>query len=144
MSYKALQRMHLPAAPISSHTPLHFKFQPYWSLFGCWDHHVPRPLHILLSILFFCYHYFLLFLNWCSNTVVSIFPPPLSRALPTCTSYPQSHPPLALSMGSSFMFIYIPFPSFPPYFPLPSPLVTVSLLSVSMCLAIFLLASLFC
>ena len=73
------------------------------------------------------------------NTVVSIFLPPLSPTRPMPTSHPQSHPHLAPSRGPSFMFIYIPFPSFPHYFPLPSPLVTVSLLSISMSLAIFCL-----
>ena len=61
---------------------------------------------------------FLTFFNWCSNTVVPIFPPPLPPALPVPTYHPQSHPHLALSMGPSFMFIkrekrYLLFPQKP-------------------------------
>ena len=67
------------------------------------------------------------------------FPSPLSPALPVPNSHPQSQPPLVPSMSPSFMFIYVPFPSFPCYFLLPSPLVTVSLLSISMSLTIFCL-----
>ena len=77
-------------------------------------------------------HFLLMFEYSCLHFPTTTFP-----ALPMSTSHPQSLPPLALSMGSSSMFISVPFYSFPRYFPLPSPLVTVSLLSISMSPAIF-------
>ena len=57
--------------------------------------------------------YFLCF-YCCSSTVVSIFPPPLSLAPPTATSYPPSFLSSALSMGPFYMFLVNPFHSFPP------------------------------
>ena len=73
-----------------------------------------------------------------SNTVVSIFPPPLSPHLPTPTSHPPSVHLLALSMGPLYMFLD-PSPFFP-YCPLlPTPLVTVRLFLITMSLVIFYL-----
>ena len=81
----------------------------------------------------------LFFKNCCSSTVVFIFPLPFSPAPPTPTSYPQSFPPLALSMGPLYMFLDKPSPSFPDDPPAPSLLVTVSLFFISMSLVIFCL-----
>ena len=47
-----------------------------------------------------------LFFYCCSSTVVSIFPPSLSPAPSTPTSHPQSYPPLGLSVGPLYMFIF--------------------------------------
>ena len=64
----------------------------------------------------YCFFYF----YCCSSTVVSIFPPPLSPALLTPTSHPQSFPPFGFVHGS---FIHVPWRSFPFFSPLfPSPL----------------------
>ena len=60
----------------------------------------------------FVLSFILYFLNYCPSTVVSIFLPPLSPVPPTPTSHPQSYPPLALSMGPSYMFIDDPCPSY--------------------------------
>ena len=79
--------------------------------------------------------YFLFF--YCSSTLVSISPPPHPPVPPTPTSYPQSFPPLALSMGPLYMFLDDPFPSFSCNCPPLSPLVTVSLLFISMSLVLF-------
>ena len=45
------------------------------------------------------------------------FPPLLSPALPTPTSYPQFSPPLALSMGPSYMFLDLTLPLLSPNIP---------------------------
>ena len=50
--------------------------------------------------------FFILFIFLCcSNRVVSIFPPPVSPALPTSNSHIQSYPFLALSVGPLYMFL---------------------------------------
>ena len=71
-----------------------------------------------------------------------MFPPPHPPAPPTPDS-PQSYPTLALPMGSLYMFLDNPSPSFPHYPPLPAPLVTVSLFFISMSLVLFCLFVLF-
>ena len=72
-----------------------------------------------------------LFFYCCSSTVVSFshhhFPSP----------HPQSYPPLALSMGLLYTFLDDRSSSFCHYPPLPSSLVTVSLLFISMSLVLF-------
>lgn len=53
MNYNVLQRMSIlviPTALTSFHTTPHSKRQPHLSLFGCWNRHVPRPLHLLPSL----------------------------------------------------------------------------------------------
>ena len=73
---------------------------------------------------------------YCSNTVVSIFPPLLSSTPLTLTSHSQYYPSLALSVGPLYMLLDDPFHSFPHHLSLPSPLVTVSLFFISMFLVI--------
>ena len=70
------------------------------------------------------------FFYCCSNTVVSIFLPPL---LP---SHPQSFPPLALSMSSLYMFLDEPSLSFPCYLP-STPLWLLSVCSLCQCLWLY-------
>ena len=55
------------------------------------------------------------------QVVVSIFLPPLSLTPPTPTSYPQSLPHLALSMGPLYMF-FMTLPSLSPVISLAPPL----------------------
>ena len=62
--------------------------------------------------------------------------PPQLNPPPSPTSHPPFFPPLALSVGPLYMFLYDPSPSFLHYPPLPSPLVTVSLFFISMSLVI--------
>ena len=100
----------------------------------------PSPLWLCPLVLFLIFTFILLFLLiifYTSNTVVSIFTPPLSPTPPTPTSYPQSYPPLALSISPLYMFLDDPFPAFSCYLPPCSPLVTVSLFFISMSLVIF-------
>ena len=72
----------------------------------------PFPILYLTYQCKFCtYLYFFLF-YCCSSTVVSIF---LPITLPSPTqpiSHPQSYPPLALSMGTLYMFLEDLSPSF--------------------------------
>ena len=60
------------------------------------------------------------------------FPTTLTPPCPPLPPYALNPtPPLALSIGTLYMFFYDPFPSFPHYVPPPSPPVTVSLFFVS-------------
>ena len=64
--------------------------------------------------------------------------PPISPPSPTHLHLlPSILPPLTLSMGPLYMFLDDLSPIFPHYFSLPSPLVTVSFLFMSMSLVIF-------
>ena len=99
------------------------------------EHYVAGHRSELLVVMLYFIFLFLL----CLNTVVSIFPPPLSPALPTPTSPHQSHPRLGSINGSLIHVHLCPLPFFPTNFPFPSPLVTISLLSISMSLTIFCL-----
>ena len=69
--------------------------------------------------------------------VVSIFSPITLPALATPTSHSQSFPQSSLSMGPSYTFLDLSFPSFPHYLSPPTPLVTVSLFLTSMSLVLF-------
>ena len=89
---------------------------------------------ILLSLKTLLF-YFLLLLNYgCVH-----FPP----STPPCPNHPclplLIRPPLALSTGPWYVFLDDPSPIFPYYLSCSSPLVTVSLFFISMCLVIFCL-----
>ena len=104
-------------------------FQCLWLYFAC----------LFVFFIRFLIFIFLTFFYCCSSTVVSIFSPPLSTTPPTATSHPQSYPTLALSMDLLYIILddlhllrsYYP--------PLPSPVVTVSLVFISMSLVLFCL-----
>ena len=84
------------------------------------------------------YFKYLFIYYYCLNTVVSIFTPPWPPR-PTHTYLPCSNPSPLLCPCPLYMFLDGLPPIFPHYLPLPSPLVTVSLLLNSMFLVVFLL-----
>ena len=81
---------------------------------------------------------FLLFKYSCLHFPSTTFPCPTHP-----TFYPQSFPPLALSMSPLYMFLDDPSPFFPRYCPPPSPLVTVSLFFISVSVVLFCLSLLY-
>ena len=107
-------------------TPLNTKGHNSINTSNCSMYSVPHRTHFYYF--FYC----------CSSTVVSIFPPQHTPAPPIPNSHPRSCPPLALSMGPSYVFLDGPSP-FPLVILFCSPLVTVCLFFISMSLVLFCL-----
>ena len=94
------------------------------------QHTQSKNIFVLILFLFFSY--------CCSSTIVSIFPPLLYPTPPTPP--PTLNPtPLCLCPWVLYTCSLMTYPFFPPYLPLPSPLVTVSLFFISVSLIIFCL-----
>ena len=99
--------------------PSHFTARRYLRSFQVKEMWLLMRGYLLLIVLLSMYFFSLFY--WCSNTVVSILPPPLSLTLPTPTSHPQSHLPLGSVHGSLIHVHLRPFPFFPTLFPSPLP-----------------------
>ena len=98
------------------------------------DHQSLTPISFS-SFLWFLFYFF----YCCSSTVVSIFLPTHSPAPPTPISHTQSYPCCGFVHGSFTHVPWRPFLFFPPLSPPPSPLVTVSLVPISVSLVVFCL-----
>ena len=95
-------------------------------------HHKPHTTHTHNKRIPFLLKFFLLIFKYgCLHFPTTTLPCSTHTYLPPSILHPFG------SMGPLHMFIYNPFPSFPHYFPLRSPLVTVTLLLISMSLVVF-------
>ena len=102
-----------------------------------------NKVETLTFVHFYCIYLFYFIFYCCSSTVVSMFPPTTLPRLTHPHLPPSILPAFGFVLGSFILVLDDLSPSVPHYTPSLSPLVTVSLVFISMSLHSFLLLSIY-